>query len=120
MQFWIMSGMELLVDKQDEQGIFSAILQSLQQRPFILLKAFPLARYTEAHSACHSPQTAIKRVLVRRWRELGKGSSRHGKFSSLDGSAVSELMHGVTVFYDPHTRTGEAFDIRQWWFRDPV
>lgn len=86
------------MDEPDKPGIFSAILQSLHQIPFILVKAFPLARHAEAHGACHSPQTAIKRILVRKWWQLGKGSSRHGKFSSLDGSAVSKLMYGVTVF----------------------
>lgn len=98
MQFLVISGMEMLVDEQDMQGIFSAILQSFQQMPFILLKAFPLTRHAKAHCTCHSPQTAIKRVLVRKWWQLGKGSSRHGKFSSLDGSAVSKLMYSITVF----------------------
>lgn len=34
------------------------------------------------------------------------------QFSSLDGSAVSKLVCGVTVFQNPHVRTGETYDIK--------
>lgn len=112
MHFFIISGMELVVDEQDGQAIFSAILQSWQQRPSCPLKAHPPASHTTAHCACHSLQPGTQKILVRKWRQLGKGSSRAGKSSSLAGSAVPKPTCGVTGFWDPHMRTGETFGIK--------
>lgn len=116
------SGIELLADEQDEQGIFSAILQSLQQIPFILLKSLPFLKVYK--STLCMPQSSNSKQK----NSCGEVEAAWERFQQTWQILFSGWQCCIKAYIwcysllRPQIRTGESFDInrviaQETWYR---